>query len=81
MADANEPRLMKARGNSADEREFDHVTGDAGRDGFTRIARREVRGRPTGENYPWGEPRLGSDEITPQVGQTDYSRGPRYSED
>lgn len=82
MADCNKPLAMPARGNSADPREYNDVTGNAGRDGFTRIARRNPR--PHEVKAPWGgtytEP--GSREIDPPVVKPDNSVGfGPYSED
>lgn len=80
MGNANEPRLMKPR--REETRVYDNATGDAGRDGYTRIARREVPGRHQGSDdgmnpVPYGN----SDTVNPQVGERDYNRGPRFSED
>lgn len=83
MSNPNEPRRMTPRGNSADPREFDNTSGDAGRDGFTRIARRTPSSHPREDTlYGPGMSVLGvNDEINPQVGERDWNRGPRFSED
>lgn len=67
MGDPNEPRIMTPR-REEKARTNDIATGDAGRDGFTRIARRS-----NGE--------YGSSGIYPQVGARDWNRGPRFEED
>lgn len=74
MSDPNEPRVMPRRGNAAEPRVFDDLTGDAGKDGYTRIARRNVPGRGDTPGY-------GSGGISPEVGERDWSHGPRYEED
>lgn len=81
MPNPNEPRLMKPRGDGARPAEFDHATGNAGRDGFTVLARREPPRQQEPDN-PFGfMPFGGSTTIDPPVGQRDYRRGPRFSED
>lgn len=77
MGDPNEPRLMKPRRD--EPRSNDIATGDAGRDGFTRIARRRLPGDNDGDEtvpvyYGYGG-------IQPEVGERDYNRGPRFEED
>jgi hypothetical protein len=82
MANANEPRRMTPRGNSADPRQYDAATGNVARDGYDRIARRTPPSHPQGDAMsPYGFSIGASDEITPQVGERDWNRGPRYSED
>jgi hypothetical protein len=79
MSDPNEPRLMKSRGNEP-RNTNDITTGDAGRDGFTRIARRRLPGDMEGAgDVPYSM--YGSGGIHPQVGERDYNRGPRFEED
>lgn len=80
MPDPNEPRRMTPRGDGARKPEFDNVTGNAGRDGFTRIARRRPQGEGAGDS-PF--PMFGGDTqtINPPVGERDYGRGPRFQED
>lgn len=74
----NEPRLMdthsrdKPHGN-------DIATGNAGRDGFTRIARRRLPGDMDADDS--GPVHYGYGGIQPEVGERDYNRGPRYEED
>jgi len=74
----NEPRLMKPR-HSDSERVLDGATGDAGLDGYTRLARRH-RGDEQSGNGPFYTS-YGSDDMQPNVGERDYNRGPRFSED
>lgn len=83
MGHPNDPRRMAPRGNSARPREFENTTGDAGRDGFTRLARRTPPGRETREgNGPFPMFGFGSDAIQPQVGERDHDRLYRhYQED
>jgi hypothetical protein len=71
MADPNCPLRMKRRGDSARPRVLDNGTGNAGLDGYTRIARRE---RPNEYGYAPGD-------LSPAVGERDYSHGYRFSED
>lgn len=78
MGCPNEPRLMKPR--REEPRANDIATGDAGRDGFTRIARRRLPGDTDG-NGDVPVPMYGSGGIQPQVGERDYNRGPRFEED
>lgn len=78
MSNPNEPRLMKPRHD--EPRDNDITTGDAGRDGFTRIARRRLPGDNDGNEGPY--PMCGSSGgIQPQVGERDYNFGPRFEED
>lgn len=71
MPDPNCPLRMPRRGNSARPRVLDGATGDAGRDGYTRIARRE---RPDEYGFSSGD-------LSPAVAERDYSHGYRFSED
>lgn len=77
MSNPNEPRMMKPRREEA--RDNDITTGDAGRDGFTRIARRRLPGDNDGDESPVSM--YGSGGIQPQVGERDWNRGPRNEED
>lgn len=80
MGHPNEPRLMKPRGDGVRSAEFGQETGNAGRDGYTVVARRHGPGQQTSNDGPF--PMYGHGEgITPQVGERDYRRGPRFSED
>lgn len=82
MGHPNEPRRMTPRGDGARAPEFDtHVSGNAGRDGFTRVACRKPPGHPDDSPFGFGGPWGGSDAIDPPVGERDYRRGPRFSED
>lgn len=78
MGDPNEPRLMKPRRDET--RAKDMTTGDAGRDGYTRIARRRLPGEMVEGEGPYSIG-YGSGGIQPQVGERDYNRGPRFEED
>lgn len=75
MADPNEPRLLTEPRPFTREKD-DHVTGDAGRDGFTRLA--AARPQPRPENYGEYVPPGGMD---PVIGQRDYRFGPRTNEE
>lgn len=81
MSNPNEPRLMKPRRDEA--RVYSNRTGDAGQDGYTRLAGRKHPGDHAGEdvNSPFGPSMGTSDSIQPQVGERDWNRGHRYSED
>jgi hypothetical protein len=82
MSGPNEPRLMKPR-HPDDKPVFSNASGDAARDGYTRIAGRkhpEDREEPKDGAYPMIYDG-GSGQITPEVGERDYSRGPRFHED
>lgn len=82
MGHPNEPRRMTPRGDGARASEFDNVTGNAGRDGFTRVARRRPPGQQDDDGNAVFMPFGGSsDTIGPPVGERDYGRGPRFSED
>lgn len=77
MSDPNEPRLMKPR--RAEARVRDHASGKPARDGFTRIARKHRLDEPS--NDPMAPFGLGARGIQPEVGERDWNRGPRFSED
>lgn len=84
MGHPNDPRRMTPRGNSARERVFDNSAGDAGRDGYTRLARRIPPGRETdsGDNMSSPFMSMRSDAIKPEVGERDHDRLYRhYTED
>jgi hypothetical protein len=70
MSDPNRPRLMTPP-RPEEKRGSDIASGNVARDGFKRIARREM----TDE---FGFP---SNRITPEVGRSDYRFGPRFHED
>jgi hypothetical protein len=80
MGHPNEPRLMKPRGNGTRPAEFGQETGNAGRDGYTVVARRNGPGQQSNDD-PFPMFGGGNDGINPQVGERDYRRGPRFSED
>jgi hypothetical protein len=77
MGDPNEPRLMKPRHD--EPRDMDMATGNAGLDGYTRIARRRLPGEST--EGPFGLSSYGSGGITPEIGERDWNFGPRFEED
>jgi hypothetical protein len=79
MSGPNEPRLMKPRRDDPAPT-YSDATGNAGADGYTRIAGRNVRRTEDGMNsvFGYGGP---SDQMKPDVGERDYDRGPRFSED
>lgn len=79
MGDPNEPRLMKPRHD--EPRDMDNATGDAGRDGYTRIARRRLPGEDNGNGMNAVPSFYGSGGIHPQIGERDWNRGPRFEED
>lgn len=81
MGHPNEPRRMTPRGDGKRAGDFDNVTGNAGRDGFTRIARRQPPGQQDADGNVVFMPYGGSGTITPALGERDYNRGPRFSED
>jgi hypothetical protein len=81
MGHPNEPRRMTPRGDGKRAGEFDHVSGNAGRDGFTRVARRRPPGQPEEGASPFFMNYGGDSSINPPVGERDYGRGPRFSED
>jgi len=83
MPNPNEPRLMKPQ-HPDDKPVFSDASGDAARDGYTRIAGRKHPGdQDTDRDGGPMNSIYGGDsgQITPQVGERDYSRGPRFSED
>jgi hypothetical protein len=80
MANANEPRLMKPRRDDPAPT-YSNASGDAVRDGYTRIAGRNVH-RDSGDgNSPFSMYGEHSDQMKPDVGERDWTRGPRFSED
>lgn len=79
MGNPNEPRRMTPRGDGARKAEFGQDTGNAGRDGYSVVARRNPPGQPSNDD-PWSMYGQG-EGITPQLGERDYRRGPRFSED
>ena len=74
---------MKPR-DTDDKPVFSNASGDAAHDGYTRIAGRKHPGDREGQSsdgpfgYSFGG---GFGQITPQVGERDWSRGPRFDED
>jgi hypothetical protein len=71
MSDPNEPRVMDTWRNR--KATFDDTTGNAGRDGFTRLARAEMKKNDDPFSFAPGG-------ITPRVGKRS-DRGPRFTED
>lgn len=81
MPGPNEVRRMTPRGDGVREAEVDtQVTGNAARDGFTRVAHRRHPGAPpdTSNDSPFAYFGGGdSNVINPAVGERVYRR-PRY---
>lgn len=77
MGNPNEPRLL-TEPRPLPRAKDDHVTGNAGLDGFTRLA----AARPMTRHQPipgFGE-YVAPGEIDPPVGQREYRSGSRYED-
>ena len=77
MTYPNEPRLLREP-RPQERAKDDHVTGDAGRDGFTRLAAARVPKPMLSDDF--GGEYCAPGDIDPPVGRRDYRSGSRYED-